>query len=373
LGEAEPYAVLAGEWAGKTTPYGPVWEIFAAGVAVISPDNLLLALILLKGLALLFHLTIGGLIWLSLKGRTAAFQASRTALWVWNPALLLIFVVDGHNDALMLLWLVLGWWLMTRQRWQLAMLIMVLAPLSKLIGLLAPPFFFLAALRRMEGLAAKVRFFVITAVGWLALIWLFFLPFGPPLSLVRRLLDEAGSGGEFSFLALIFLIGRDLFGAGITLESIELATRIAAGLFLLLFLWLLWRTLHGRSPLRSTADTFFGYVVQSFVFRIWYTAWNFPWLLLDDSEPETADDAVDDLDDADHRHLFSLRRLRTAEGRMYVGFWFLFTAQLSVIIYGQLRTSLLGGQHVYAHLIGIPFTFLLPLVLACISFRPTKS
>jgi hypothetical protein len=57
---------------------------------------------------------------------------------------------------------------------------------------------------------------------------------------------------------------------------------------------------------------------------------------------------------------------------MYAGFWFLFTAQLSVLIYGKLRTSLLAGEHVYAHLIGVPFTFLLPLLLACISWRSPK-
>jgi hypothetical protein len=263
----------------------------------------------------------------------------------------------------MLLWLVLGWWLMTRQRFQLAMVVLALAPLSKLIGLLAPPFFFLAALRRIDGLAARVRFFVITAVSWLALIWLIFLPFGPPLSLVRRLLVEAGSGGEFSFLALFFLVGRDLLGMEVTAVSIRLATQAAAGLFLIFVLWLLGRAWHGRSALRSAAEIFFGYVVQSFVFRIWYTAWMIPWLWLDDSGEETADDG----------QFFSWGRLKTAEGRMYAGFWFLFTAQLSVLIYGKLRTSLFMGQHVYAHLIGIPFTFLLPLFLACISWQKANS
>ena len=368
LGEAaEPYLPLAGEWADVTSPYGPVWEIFAAVVTAVAPDNLPLALLLFKGLAMTCHLLIGVLIWLALKDKPAAFRAGRTVLWLWNPALLLIFAADGHNDALMLLWLVLGWWLMGRERgrerFQWAMVVLVLAPLSKPIGLLALPFFFLAALRRIDGLQAGIRFFVITAVSWLALVSILFLPFGPPLSLARRLLIEAGSGGEFSFLALIFLIGRDLIGFEITAASIQLATQIAAGLFLILAAWLMWRTWRGRSPLRGTADIFAGYVVQSFVFRIWYTAWPFPWLLLDTAEDEN---------EIGGDQFFSWRRLKTAEGRLYAGFGFLFTAQLSVLIYGQLRTSLLGGQHLYAHLIGIPFTFLLPLFLACLSWRSSQ-
>jgi hypothetical protein len=282
-------------------------------------------------------------------------------LWVWNPALLLIFVVDGHNDGLMLLWVVLGWWLMSRDRVQWARVVLALAPLSKLIGLLALPSLFLAALRRMDVLRAKIRFFGVTAVGWLAVSWLFFLPFGPPLSLVRRLLDEAGSGGEFSFLAYFFLIARDALRFEITAASIQLATQMAALLFLLLIIWLLWRTWGGRSAQRGAADILGGYVVQSFVFRIWYTAWLFPRRLQDDSGDGLGND-----------RLFSFRRLRTAEGRLYVGFWFLFTAQLSVLIYGVLRLSFLSGQHLYAHLIGVPFTFLLPLLLASISWRSSK-
>ena len=358
LNEAEPYLPLAGEWADKTSPYGPIWESFAAGVTAVAPDNLALALLLFKGLAVLIHLAIGGLIWLSLQDKSAVFRAGRTALWVWNPALLLIFAVDGHNDGLMLLWLALGWWLMTRERLQWAMVVLALAPLSKPIGLLALPFFFLAAIRQMNDLQSKIRFFVVTAVSWLALVWLIFLPFGPPLSLAQRLLVEAGSGGEFSFQALFFLIARDIFGVGITADSIQIATRVAVVLFLILASWLMWRTWRGRSALRGTADIFYGYMIQSFVFRIWYTVWPFPWLLLDGSDNETADG-----------RFFSLSRLKTAEGRMYIGFWFLFAAQLSVIIYGKLRTSLLLGQHVYAHLIGIPFVFLLPFLLACISWH----
>jgi hypothetical protein len=357
LGEAEPYTVLAGEWADKTSPYGPVWELFAAVLATLAPDNLWLALLLFKGLAVLCHLAVGGLIWWSLKGKSAALRSSRTALWVWNPALLLIFAVDGHNDSLMLVWLMLGWWLMSRERFQWAMVVLILAPLSKPIGLLALPIFFLAALRRMDQFQARLRFFLVTAVSWVLLVLLFFLPFGPPLSLAQRLLVEAGSGGEFSFLALFFLIARDVFGAAITAASIETATRFAVLLFLILALWLMWRSWHGRSALRGTADIFLGYVVQSFVFRIWYTAWTFPWLLLDSSDsPETAG-------------FFSLKRLKTAEGRLSAGFWFLFTTEVSVMIYGQLRSSLLDGQHLYAHLIGVPFTFLLPLIVAGISLR----
>ena len=58
-------------------------------------------------------------------------------------------MADGHNDALMLLWLVLGWFLMTRQQYQWAMVVLALAPLSKPIGLLALPMVILAILLKI--------------------------------------------------------------------------------------------------------------------------------------------------------------------------------------------------------------------------------
>jgi hypothetical protein len=284
-------------------------------------------------------------------------------LWVWNPALLMIFVVDGHNDSLMLVWLVLGWWLMIRKHYQMAMIPFILAAFSKLIGLLALPIFFLAALRQMPGLWARIRFSLLTAVSGLTLLWLVFLPFGPALNLVERLVIEAGSGGEFSFLALFFLVGRQAGLLTITAEAIQLAGQVTAGLFMLLVFWLLWQTWRGRSPLRGAADIFAGYIVQSFVFRIWYTAWPFPWLLLDDPEQEKASQAVLS------GRLAPLKYLTTTEGRLAAGFWFLYTAHLSVLIYGQIRVSLFQGQHTYAHLLGVPFTFLLPLLLAWLTYR----
>jgi hypothetical protein len=108
--------------------------------------------------------------------------------------------------------------------------------------------------------------------------------------------------------------------------------------------WLLWRTWQGRSPLRSTADIFAVYILQALSFRIWYAAWPFPWLLLDDVEEEKGNG----------RFSYRLR----------VGLWFLLTSQLSVLIYGHLRLYAFGGSQMAAHLVGVPFTFGLPFLLA---------
>jgi hypothetical protein len=330
----DPFWRLAGEWATATSPYGPLWELLAGGVTVLAGNNLLLGLLLFKLLGLLSHLAVGVLIWYSLDWATPQRQATMSLLWLWNPALFNIFVIDAHNDGLMLFWLVLGY--LVWRRWQrpfFAFMLMVLAPLTKPIGLLALPFFFIGMWHSLADrvLYRRLAFGLLCLVGSLGLVWLAFWPFGSPLDLAVRLLDEA-SGGGFSPLTLLYLLllqGMEQVPVNLLLNGARLLFIGAA------LLWLAWGFWGKRPSLSGTADIFTGYLWHAFSFRIWYAVWAFPWLLLD--------------------------------GRSYwrrVGIWFLLTTQLSVLIYGHLRFYALGGSLFWSHLIGVLFTFGLPLLLA---------
>ena len=334
----DPYISLSGEWAEVTTPYGPLWELTAGTAASATPNDLWSSLLIFKGLAALAFMASAVVIWLSLSRSGTSRRAGATILWAWNPALLLIFAMDGHNDSLMLLWLLIGWWLIDRDRYQMGMIVMLLAPLTKAIGLLPLPIFFLAVLRRLPNNAARARFLIITLIAGLILLAVFFLPFGSPLDLALRLLEEAEGGLGFSPITLVFLMVREILDLT---PSFTLLSRILVALFGLLAIWLLWQTLRGRSPLRGAADIFAGYVVQALNFRIWYASWPLPWLILD-RERSNQQDPI-------------------SSARLSAGLAFLLTTQLSVIIYGHVRVWVLGGSNFAAHLIGVPFTFLLPV------------
>ncbi len=345
LPDDDPYAIYAGEWMDATSAYGPVWEMTAAVITSLSGDNLLLGLLMFKGVAALLHLAITVLIWQLLAGQETAVRARLTLLWAWNPALLLIFIVDGHNDALMLFWLLLGAWALRRGHPLAGLLLMVLAPLTKFIGLLPLPFFFLSAWQQTPELRAKVRLLGGTAVGGLFLLFVTFLPFGSPVAYVQRLLYEATGVPGFSLAVLNFYLA-DLLGAP---PSSTLLYGVGGFLMVLavaIGLWLLWQAKNGRSPNRSAADIFGLYIAQALSFRIWYAAWPFPWLLLDEADTQRP------------------HSLSTPSSRLQIGLWFLFTSQLSVLIYGHLRAYALGGSSLLAHLIGVPFTFGLPLLIA---------
>ena len=354
---SDPFADFAGEWADATSPYGPVGELAAGMLTHLSGANLLAGLLLFKAVAALTFLVNTVLIWLLLAGQKTAVRSAYTLLWAWNPALLLIFIADGHNDGLMIMWLLLGLLISRRGHMTAGFLVMVLAPLTKPIGLLALPFFFLAAIRAMPTWQQRGKFILLTGLGTVGLIALVFLPFGSPLALVERLLREIAAVPGFSFAVMLLFIGQ-LFGQPVSLlNTIGVVLTVTA---VVIGIWLLWRTWQGRSPLRSTADIFATYILQALSFRIWYAAWLFPWLLLDDAGMELDGNAGTELS----------RSVRLGY-RLRVGLWFLLTSQLSVLIYGHVRIYALGHSQIAAHLIGVPFTFGLPFLLA--KFRPTET
>jgi hypothetical protein len=333
----EPYLPLAGEWAIETSPYGPLWELSATAMTRLAPDNLWLGILFFKGLASLAHLAATGLIWLSLSHLSNDKRASLTLLWAWNPSILLILAMNGHNDGFMIIWLLLGWWLMVKGRAQAGMITMMLAPLVKPIGLLPLPFFFISHWGQLPSLTGRLRFLILSLVAVLILVILAFLPYGSPVSLIMRLVREVSGGGGFSPSALLILELRRL---GLN-PSISTTTQIGTLLFLLFALFLAWVTWQGRSQLKAAADIFVGYILQAFRFRIWYAAWPYPWLILDRGN-SAANDIV-------------------SQARLAVGLTFLFTSQLSALVYGQLRVELLGGSQLRAHRLGIVLTFLVPI------------
>lgn len=329
--DEDPFHLFAGEWADETTPYGTVWELLATAVTHFTGNNLVAGILAFKFIGLLSHLLSGWLIWALLNSQSAGHRLGLTWLWLANPALLLNFIVNGHNDALMIFWLLLSLYLIFKNRPFLGMVILPLAPLTKPIALLALPFVFFLSWQQKKSMFEQLKLAAFTFISTLSLTILTFLPFGPPITLVQRLLRELAAGAGFSIMAFFILLSRAL---GFHLPLARVTTIGQIGL-LLWFGWLLWQSWGGRSPLRSMSDSFAGYLVQAANFRIWYASWIFPWTLIE-KQP-------------------SSNRIKTAV-------FFLLTTQLSVIIYAHFRVFLFNGDHTTAHLLGVPFTFLAPFL-----------
>lgn len=344
----EVWLPYAGEWGKDVSPYGPAFQAVANVIARAAGDDLLAGLLLFKALAAFVMLGSAVLIWLLLARCAPNRRAAHTLLWAWNPALLLIFVMNGHNDGLMIFWLLLGLWLVRREQRVLGFAVMMLAPLTKLSGLLPIPFFLLAALRSLPAPRDRIRVALATAAAAVVVIIVAFLPYGSPIALLVRLARTA-SGAGFSPLTVLLLAASQL---GFAPDRDLLAAAGMAALAVIA-LALAWRTWRGRPALRAAADINFAYPLLSLGFRIWYAAWPTPWLILDAPEAQAGQPPA-------------ARERWMAEFRLRAGIWYLLTTQLSVLIYGPIRLALLGHSVYLAHLIGVAFAFGLPLLLAWI-------
>jgi hypothetical protein len=321
----------------KTSPYGPLWELVGALLYWFGRGDITGSLILFKVIGLVSHLAAGIVIWQLLAGQSSNTRTAQLLLWLWNPALLFMFVMDAHNDILMLLCLLLGYQRICQRQPLLGLILLVLSPLVKPIGLLPIPLFAVMAWQQMEGWNQRIRLVLLATLGAAIVATLAFLPFGSPLPLLQRLQDEAQSGSSFSPVEFILVSGR-MLGVELPLSLVAKGASLLLGIIALVLFWLTWR---GRSPLRGAADIFAAYLFTALRFRIWYPAWLFPWIVLDTE----------------------------SRFRLYTGCWLLLLSQLSVILYGHIRVAWLGGSLPVAYLLGIPFVLGIPLLIGFLASR----
>lgn len=147
---AEPPARYPGEplvsysyWPNEPSVYGPLWQIVSERLTLAVQGQLLEGLYAFKLLAVVAALLTTVLIWATLRRTRPELAAAGAVLYGWNPLQQFEAAGNGHNDALMVLFLVLAVLLLTT-RWRFlavpafagGLLVKVtLAPLAPLFGL----------------------------------------------------------------------------------------------------------------------------------------------------------------------------------------------------------------------------------------------
>jgi alpha-1,6-mannosyltransferase len=119
--------------------------------------------------------------------------------YIWNPLLLVEFGGNGHNDAVMLTFVLLAFWLHLLGRWRLAALALGLATLVKLVAILfLPGYLWLllwdgyraggardGASRYVQGVWRVIQAMAIVAVAWVVL----YIPFWEGMQTLRVMLS----------------------------------------------------------------------------------------------------------------------------------------------------------------------------------------
>jgi 4-amino-4-deoxy-L-arabinose transferase and related glycosyltransferases of PMT family len=106
-------------WTKTTSIYGPIWMLISAALAFIGNPTQMSILLQYRCVALLAHLITTYLVYKGLRtlGRSERTVALGTLLYAWNPLVLVESVLGAHNDIVMVMFLVAGfYWLAKAER-----------------------------------------------------------------------------------------------------------------------------------------------------------------------------------------------------------------------------------------------------------------
>ncbi|MBN1954113.1 MAG: hypothetical protein JW900_03580 [Anaerolineae bacterium] len=320
-----------------TSNYGPLWTwISALVVRTVDGENLALQILAFKGIAVLAYLAQALLIYAILRRSNPQQAVAGLLLFAWNPLVLYEFAANGHNDATMMAFALLGilMWQMDRPFLMVAALtfsFLVKIPTAPLL-----PIFLLAAARRR----GPGRPFWATLIAGLlltaAITGLAYLSLPDPLLALSHLSNRA-----HLFTHSLPKIGVLLLQlAGASAPAAESIVRSAAlGLLGAWYTMLLWQTgVHPTRPVRHA----YHFVLFLLLFTtLWFQPWYVTWLVA----------------------LAALFPSPQAPGQASL---FSFTAAASYLVYGFLWFWIPPvanwGNNLGIHLIAVTVTYLAPWI-----------
>jgi hypothetical protein len=162
-----PYLPFDSEWADTPSPYGPLWEWTAAGLARLGDGSLLRSLLAFKALGLLSYIGCSLVLVALLRSRDASALRG-LVMFAWNPLVLVEGHAMAHSDLYMLFFVLLALWFWAQARYPWVIVSLVAGGLVKYVPLiLLPPV--LALMWRRLGWRAWLRATLVGALVSVAL------------------------------------------------------------------------------------------------------------------------------------------------------------------------------------------------------------
>lgn len=247
-------------------PYGPLGMIIDSLPTPVASGSVFANILLLKGLASAFVLADAYLVYRLLAPEHPRLALIGALLVAWNPLILIETAANGHNDASMAFFVLLGLLAMSRGHSTLAVVSVAVSALVKYGTLPLLPLFLIYGFVREPTPRAKLRFAVISLGSSLAVAAVVYAPFWVGADTFRRSLQE-DQKHFYSFSATL-----NSLVSGISPSS---ASILGRALFLGSYALILWVAVCRRPELtRLTYLTLFAFLVLGVdTFRVWYSLW----------------------------------------------------------------------------------------------------
>jgi alpha-1,6-mannosyltransferase len=144
-------------WRGDPSPYGPMWEALAAGASYLGGDSLWNNLIIFKALVVLAYGVSVGLTYRILRAWKPDWALRGTLFYAWNPLVLFEVAGNGHNDAVVVMFMLLGIYVLVLARRWAILPALVAGALTKFVPILLVPVAIAAIWRDRLRLARSER------------------------------------------------------------------------------------------------------------------------------------------------------------------------------------------------------------------------
>lgn len=164
-------------WPNERSVYGPVWQLLSLLPTALAGDDLLRGLVAFKLVGLTAFVGCALLVWTILRRLRPALAPAGTLLFAWNPLLQFELVGNGHNDVVMVLFLLLAILALVAGRRGLLLPLFGLAVLTKLLVAALGPVVLYGLLRGRGPLGPKLRAVVGGGLVALGLAVLTYAPF----------------------------------------------------------------------------------------------------------------------------------------------------------------------------------------------------
>lgn len=278
---------LSLHWKNTAIVYGPVHTHLSILLTRLAGRGITANIYVFKGSLALFHLINTLILWKILDFTSPWRKRMGVAAYAWNPIALAIGIGGGHNDLMMVTFVLLSvYFLLRGNKWP-AYVFLCLSILVKYITLILLPPFICCAVAQKRGLWPKLRETALLLAALAAISFTAFIPFWRGLETFRSTLNNIrisnmGSVGGILALGLEYLLHH-----GLRLPQALAATvgtwvpRLALiGIFF--FVWI--RTTVGVREWDALPEAFsviiFVYLLTTGYYMPWYFLWLLPFLAM---------------------------------------------------------------------------------------------
>ena len=270
----EFYDPLNNLWSKNTNIYGPIFTLSGAALTAIGKNNLIFNIFLFKFFFIIINIGVIFLIQKITKNYKATF------LYAWNPFILYEFAVNGHNDILLIFFILLSLLFFLKNNsfatYLYSWFWLICSVLIKFFSLLFLPIYLIVIIKKLKNKKQKLKFFLLAAVISIATIGFFYWPFWEGTAIFNRLTALISKDSAFASIGILFLATLLSFiHAPYAYGLSKIINKISFGV---LYIMLLVRLIFKKTINKNT-DLLYYMIISLSLFMAMFFTWFMPWYL----------------------------------------------------------------------------------------------